>query len=846
VVAVALVVLLAFFASRYVGGIYRARLAAAVRQQLGAELITGAAFYRPPYGFVARDVRIVRIRAGGAPLELLHADGLSLELGAMPRQGEPVDVKRLSLNRPVLRVDRWRSRESTTSPTISSPVPPAAPTVSTSPAIVAPTQAPAQPPSSKLSQRLRLERLVITDGAIEYDRPEGGRAARIEHLNADLTEDAYPGNYQCKLAFTDPKALDGELSGILNADTLDLRISRIALMAQAKPVIAQLPLADEMLRKLIGMGIDGKLSIEGTGTVPLRNVRQAQYQLAIGASDVVLDVPRWKAEFDHGAGRLLLRSLDTHEPLKSAHPLELAIDQMQLFSGGASLRIDSGTLVVVPDEKTWKVARLVGRLEMGTRLPFSPPNSGWFFDRGGFSGPVQFTMAASGPLRVPKDSSAFDLVHHELLAYPQGITIRPQRFPLPIERVTGGPISFRAGVVSFQNLTGTYGGDTLLLRSARLTLDDPSRKICVEDLRSQVKFEEIAGTVIFRQPNPLYPGAVGKTVAQLRPTGPFVIGGGSWYALNRPAPDHPDEKLKPDYFIRLLADGGSFAASNYRISLTDLRGEATIAPLAVNIRQVEANSMGGTVWTAGLITPGKPWLYNGRAQVRDIDLRELATRLPLGEKVRQRLSGRGYADVRLSGGSTDAVQTAADKLVADGEFEILHGDFASVPTVSEVAQQVKKPEEFGTADAAGVVHIARRVATLENGAISAPLLGLQGSGTIGFNRSLNLTVVAAPLGDWRDRMRQAGVPVVGDVLGALQKILNTAQGALLYQFRVEGTLTKPAVALVPAPVLTQPIAMLFGQMLTHPPPDQLLNQVKQKGPESQPSARPASDRVVAH
>jgi hypothetical protein len=215
--------------------------------------------------------------------------------------------------------------------------------------------------------------------------------------------------------------------------------------------------------------------------------------------------------------------------------------------------------------------------------------------------------------------------------------------------------------------------------------------------------------------------------------------------------------------------------------------------------------------------------------------------------VRQRLSGRGYADVRLSGGSTDAGQTAADKLVADGEFEILHGDFASVPTVSEVAQQVKKPEELGTADAAGVVHIARRVATLENGAISAPLLGLQGSGTIGFDRSLNLTVVAAPLGDWRDRMRQAGVPVVGDVLGAIQKILNTAQGALLYQFRVEGTITKPAVALVPAPVLTQPIAMLFGQMLTHPPPDQLLNQVKQKEPQSQPSAaRPASGRIVAH
>ena len=48
-----------------------------------------------------------------------------------------------------------------------------------------------------------------------------------------------------------------------------------------------------------------------------------------------------------------------------------------------------------------------------------------------------------------------------------------------------------------------------------------------------LRFEEIAGTAIFDRSSPRYPGVVGKTIAFLRPQGPFVVGGGSWYAVNR-------------------------------------------------------------------------------------------------------------------------------------------------------------------------------------------------------------------------------------------------------------------------------------------------------------------------
>ena len=114
-----------------------------------------------------------------------------------------------------------------------------------------------------------------------------------------------------------------------------------------------------------------------------------------------------------------------------------------------------------------------------------------------------------------------------------------------------------------------------------------------------------------------------------------------------------------------------------------------------------------------------------------------------------------------------------------------------MPPVGVVAEQVKKNQDPGIGDAAAVFHIANRSIDIPRAAVNAPLVGLQGQGTVGFDRSLNLTVIAAPLGDWRDQMRQAKIPIIGDVLGAVQQLLNSVQGVLLYQFRVTGTVDQP-------------------------------------------------------
>src|SRR5437667_4098 len=92
-----------------------------------------------------------------------------------------------------------------------------------------------------------------------------------------------------------------------------------------------------------------------------------------------------------------------------------------------------------------------------------------------------------------------------------------------------------------------------------------------------------------------------------------------------------------------------------------------------------------------------------------------------------------------------------------------------------------------TSEGVGVCWSGRTV-NFTSAAINAPALGLQGSGTIAFDGEMDLHIIALPLGDWRDRVKQTNLPllsdVAGEVVGAIQGALNTATSTLLYEFRV--------------------------------------------------------------
>lgn len=688
---------------------------------------------------------------------------------------------------------------------------------------------------------ISIQSLIVRHALINLgDRPDPVALDRVE---LSVHETDQHGVFEGRAVVSDNLAGSVTAEGRFDVGGKRLQLDKINGALRVAPLMARLPLRQNVQVGMDLVAPDGKIGISGSATIPLHDLKGSDYRLAIDLENVTGKIPRIKADLKDGRGRITFRP-----SAAGAGAIEASIELLHVASNKGRVELNGGVATLRPREGTWDVAQALGTVELGNELPLFLPHSGWFFNEGQFNGPIRFTLAAGGPFKLA-GRNPFEVIRHEFLAYPRDLSVRPKNFVAPIEHITGGPIAFRGGVVSFQNLTGTYGHDKLLLRNARLILEDPTRRIAIQDLRTQVKFEEISGTVVFDRSSPPYPGVVGKTVAQLQPQGPFVIGGGTWYAINRPPRYEPWVKFKPDYFVRLLGDGGSMALRPYDVPLTEVQGQATISPMSVEIAGFNAKSLGGSTWADGQIVPGKPFLYQGRIDARGVDLAALASTLPLDEKARRRLTGTAAVSVRLAGAGKGGPKSPLELLMADGEWEVLHGEFWSVPAVENVASRVKKTEELGTGDAAGVIHIAENKITFDNAAINSPFLGLQGHGTIGFDKSLDLTVVAAPLGDWRDRMKQAGVPVVGDILGAIQQLVNTAQGTLLYQFKVTGSLSHPNETLIPAPVFTQPMAYLFGQMLKPDENGKLLTNVKHQSvaaEEPMSKAQPASARQQAH
>src|SRR5690242_473044 len=63
----------------------RSELASLVREQLGGELKGVGVVYRPPYGTVLRNVRVVTRDPAGGERDLLRADRVDLRLEKRPR-----------------------------------------------------------------------------------------------------------------------------------------------------------------------------------------------------------------------------------------------------------------------------------------------------------------------------------------------------------------------------------------------------------------------------------------------------------------------------------------------------------------------------------------------------------------------------------------------------------------------------------------------------------------------------------------------------------------------------------------------------------------------------------------
>jgi hypothetical protein len=401
------------------------------------------------------------------------------------------------------------------------------------------------------------------------------------------------------------------------------------------------------------------------------------------------------------------------------------------------------------------------------------------------AGKVAITGKASGPWHAIKPW--WEAVDHDVEIRARDFAFWPRKFPQRVEHINGEPARIAHGVVTFHNLTGAYGPDKLELRSARLDL---------RELPARLAFREIDSTVAFAGKPNEYSPKLQKTLDMLAPAGPIIIGG-DWVSVRT-------DREHPRYDLKISSDTAALNINGGKLPLTKVRGDARVIPGRIDVQQVSADLWGGTATAVGAWMYGADDSYRGRVTLRNIDLRNVPNQ--------SKLKGRGFlvADVQ---GSGDALAN----LTGGGEAEVTDGDFFELPIFRALFEQIKAKQAITAAEAATLFDIGGGVIRLRRAAVSAPVLGLQGGGEVGFDGKVNLEVVAAPLSDWRDHLKAAKVPIVSDVAGELaggiQRMLNAATGTLLYQFRIDGNVKQPHVAAVPVPVLSDLGAAIFGHML---------------------------------
>ncbi|HZK79651.1 MAG TPA: hypothetical protein VFC46_01255, partial [Humisphaera sp.] len=555
-------------------------------------------------------------------------------------------------------------------------------------------------------------------------------------------------------------------------------------------------------------------------SMPLKDWRAAKYKADVRLSSGKFLSKSHPINADRIAGEFEIEA-------QGDKAIHVDLHSFQAGIGATDLVLDGGKFATTDGNSNWKLTELLGRLDIGQGIAA--------LDRVKLHGRLKFTASASGPTQIPKDATILSVVKHELVAYPVDMAIQPPIYPSPVGHITGGPIRFQGGVVRFENLSGDYGGDKVVLDDGHITLDDPRQKLQLQDLRRQVRIEGIIGTLICRQPGPMYPASLGKVVAQLRPTGPFAISG--WYAINRKLPGEI-ARPKGDYFFRVSTAGGAFALTDRMAPLTDIRADATVSPMLVDIVRLRGKTLGGEVIAATQFTPGHPMRYAGMATFYNVNL-ETAWR-ELGPPTKAPLAGVAYFKIRGSGVGRGGTISPLQAVAAEGEFEIVDGNFGDISAIRAAAKPVSKADQTLDGRAAGVFSLRDEKVTLSNCVVGNPLYGLQGSGTIGFNKALDLHVVAAPLGDWQLALKQNNASGLANIAAAIQQVFNGAQHLLLYDVHVTGPATHPTVAApTPVPIITAPIAAIFGQLIGGSKDSKLIDQLRTRNDGSGQDAQAA-------
>ena len=772
----------------------RTRLQAMIADQLDARLTMGDLKYSFPYEVNVSDASIVTDRPGGESLVLLQVPHLGLKLAKSPLRSGPLVIESIQIDNPAIHlVQTEKGLLGRRAPAAGAASQPTTDDKSSS------------KKDWKLSDMLRLHRLALHGGSAMYEDTSFTHTRPLlwQNLNIDLdTRAESVSSYGFHLIADNRPLAMLDAQGSADVDSLELRLSKCGLSVTVDPSSDHSALPPEYQKLLADLGIRGSLSINTSATLPLRDIQDKKFDTTV--YDTTVDLRDARAAIPQLAGPIENVSAKVH--LTSGHGMHAV--QLASLSGktaGVAMNISSGTATLDPVKLTWKLDKLAGRIDgaslAGSRL----------------RGIVDFELNGSAPLFA----TDLNQLNGSLHIIPQSVIARPPDFAHDIDQFADMTLAVSKGILTAKQIRAGYGDDVWFIRQAEVDLTQLPKLAIINNA---------AGAITFGQRHTAYPKEIEKILAQANPTGP-------WFFELASAKVPLNDISKIDYHLAVHTARGQLLVNDGKIPVYNINTMIRLSPRLISIDSFDAGVLRGEVQAYGSFTPGNIPSYELDTTVRNLDLHDLLKALqPPSTTKPQTIAGRAFVKAHLAG---TIPPNGADPLAAvtgAGNFEVRDGNFFQIPVMQAIEKDVNVKAATTVGQAAGVFTISRSTLHLNPVVVSSPVLGVDGSGDVGFKGQLALDMIAEPLGQWGEKL-DAGEGASG-VLTAVQKGLNVAARQALYNVHVGGTTDKPITTTKLAPFLTDRAGDLIGLIKKQGGEGGLLNFAQQHStppPASQPA-----------
>src|SRR5688572_11298211 len=285
-IGVIIVLVPLFIAYGFVCRYLERKLENTVAQKLDAELKIEGLLYFPPYGIRITGAHLIRKNN-----VVLNLGRLSLRLAESPFGDDPIVIEHFDVADPVVRIIRTKEG------------------LQGGPGFVKDEVKREPEPKKKFSDFLRLRKFAIANGVIVYDDDTNpySRDVTWRDINVEIhTAQKGPSLYTYELTFGNGPVADVSANGSIDVDSLVLALDNVHLSARVDPKDTESPLPSEVQRILKDYAVAGRLTFDGKGSVPFRELEKSKYDGVVELTGGNVTVPQWKTHFDDAAIKLRL------------------------------------------------------------------------------------------------------------------------------------------------------------------------------------------------------------------------------------------------------------------------------------------------------------------------------------------------------------------------------------------------------------------------------------------------------------------------------------------------------------------------------------------------------------